>query len=96
MLMGVSQTVSVRELNQHTSAVLERVRDGEELVITSSGRPLARLIPFRPRDTYERMVAEGRIRPAKTRGIQITRTFPGGADLDAVLEEERADRDSQL
>ena len=89
----VTQTVSVREVNQHTSAVLARVRGGEELVITVSGRPQARLIPFAPHDAYERMLAEGRIIPALSPRMVVTEVFHAGLDIDEVLAEERADRD---
>ena len=40
------QVIPVRELNQHTSAVLRRVRAGEELLISVSGTPVARLAPL--------------------------------------------------
>lgn len=41
-------SVGVRELRQHTSEVLRRVRDGEEEVeITFRGRVVARLVPVR-------------------------------------------------
>ncbi|MHB8620041.1 MAG: type II toxin-antitoxin system Phd/YefM family antitoxin [Chloroflexota bacterium] len=37
--------VSVRELNQQTSAVLTEVARGEAVVVTSGGKPVARLVP---------------------------------------------------
>ena len=89
----MAQTVSVREVNQHTSAVLARVRAGEELVVTSSGQPQARLIPFRPGDAYERLLAAGKIIPAATREFRIAGTYRGAVDVDAVLDDERAERD---
>ena len=46
------QTIPVRELNQHTSAVLARVQTGEELLISISGKPVARLSPLDPTDDY--------------------------------------------
>jgi prevent-host-death family protein len=41
-----TQVIPVRELNQHTSAVLKRVRSGEELLVSVSGKVVARLIPI--------------------------------------------------
>lgn len=43
--------IPLRELRNHTSEVLRRVEDGEELDVTVNGRPVARLIPLprRPR-----------------------------------------------
>jgi prevent-host-death family protein len=43
--------IPLRELRNHTSEVLRRVEDGEELEVTVNGRPVARLVPLprRPR-----------------------------------------------
>ncbi|AKT50444.1 type II toxin-antitoxin system Phd/YefM family antitoxin [Arsenicicoccus sp. oral taxon 190] len=40
-------TVGLRELRQDASGLLRRVKRGEEIVITVSGRPSARLVPAR-------------------------------------------------
>jgi len=37
--------VSVRELKNHLSEYLHRVQAGEDMIITSRGRPIARLAP---------------------------------------------------
>ena len=41
-----TQVIPVRELNQHTSAVLKRVQSGEELLVSVSGKVVARLTPI--------------------------------------------------
>jgi len=38
--------IGIRELNQRTSQVLERVRRGETVIITDHGEPVARLVPI--------------------------------------------------
>jgi prevent-host-death family protein len=40
--------VSVREAKDQLSSLLQRAESGEEIVITSDGRPKAMLIRFRP------------------------------------------------
>ena len=40
--------VAVRELKDHLSEYLKRARSGEEIVITSHGKPVARLAPLAP------------------------------------------------
>ena len=40
--------VPVRELRNHTAEVIERARNGEELVITVNGSPAATLTAVRP------------------------------------------------
>ena len=41
--------VNVHAAKTHLSRLLERVEAGEEVVIARAGRPVARLVPFRPR-----------------------------------------------
>ena len=41
-------TVGLRELRQDASELVRRVEAGEEITITVSGRPSARLVPARP------------------------------------------------
>jgi len=58
-------SIPVRELNQHTSAVLARVAGGETLEITVSGRPAARLIPIDDAASgLADLVRRGRLIPA--------------------------------
>jgi len=56
--------VGVRELRDHLSRYLERVKAGEELIVTEHGRPIARLAAPRPRDRWDELVGRGLIRPA--------------------------------
>ena len=46
--IGSMETVGVRELRQNASDLVRRVQDGEEIIITVSGRPGARLVPANP------------------------------------------------
>lgn len=41
--------VQSRDLRNHTADVLRRVEAGEELTVTVSGRPVARLVPLQRR-----------------------------------------------
>jgi prevent-host-death family protein len=57
--------VTVTELRAHLSAWLERAREGEEVVITDRGVPVARLTGLATTATLERLTADGVIgRPA--------------------------------
>lgn len=59
--------VGVRELRQNLSVYLDRVKDGERLVVTEHGQPVAELTPLASGSisTLQRLIAEGRARPAK-------------------------------
>jgi prevent-host-death family protein len=65
----MERRVPVRELNQHTSAVLAEVAGGVAVTITKDGRPLARLVPVTAGSpTLDRLVEEGRARAAAVTG----------------------------
>ena len=57
-------TVPVRELQQHSSAVLRRVRDGEQVGITDRGTLIAVLVPPTAVGGTGALLASGRVRPA--------------------------------
>ena len=71
----VSVTVGVRELRENLSSYLDRVKAGEEIVITERGKRIARIVgPSK----LDQLIAEGRVRPAKKPKVAI--------DLDELIE----------
>lgn len=40
--------VNTHEAKTHLSKLLERAAAGEEIIIAKAGRPVARLVPYRP------------------------------------------------
>lgn len=40
------RTASIAELKAHASALLRKVKEGEEIIVTDRGRPIARLSPY--------------------------------------------------
>ncbi|MCL1837813.1 MAG: type II toxin-antitoxin system prevent-host-death family antitoxin [Propionibacteriaceae bacterium] len=89
----MSQVVTIREVNQHTSAVFKRVSAGEELIVTRDGRPQARILPYQPRDEYEQLVAAGSIVPAQTHSYRPTYAMEWSNTVAVALDAERAERD---
>ena len=57
--------VGVRELRNHLSRYLDRVRGGEEVVVTDRGRAIARVLPVGAERTLDRLIAEGVVTPAR-------------------------------
>jgi len=85
--------ITIRELNQNTSSVIERLRDGIPLVVTKDGRPRARLIPYAP-DDIETMRIEGRLQPARADTLPSSfEPLPASCDTDIDAAIGRADRD---
>ena len=72
---AVRETVTLYEAKTHLSALVERVANGEEIVIAKSGKPKAVLVPLA--DT----------RPARTPGRGKGR-WRVGPDFDAPLPPE--------
>jgi prevent-host-death family protein len=53
-------SVGVRDLRDHLSAYLERVKEGETFTITEHGRPVARLVRDEPLSAHMlKLVADG-------------------------------------
>lgn len=42
----MSETVTVRDLRNHSAEVLARVADGESLIVTKDGAPVAQVVPL--------------------------------------------------
>lgn len=57
----------IRDLRNHLSQYLDRVRSGEEIVVTDRGEAVARLVPLDRRRVLDRLIAEGLVEPAPTR-----------------------------
>ena len=54
--------VNIHEAKTHFSKLLKRVQLGEEIVIASAGKPVARLVPIaRPRAARQPGSAKGRL-----------------------------------
>ncbi len=61
------ERIAVRELNQKTSQVLERVQRGETLIVTDHGEPVARLSPIgNTRSVLDRLIAQGKAIPPRS------------------------------
>jgi prevent-host-death family protein len=57
--------VGVKELRDHLSRYLDRVRDGDEIVVTDRGRAIARVVPVGSERVLDRLIAEGVVTPAR-------------------------------
>ncbi len=85
--------VTITDLRAHLSTWLDRVREGDEVVITDRGVPVARLLGLTTTTTLERLAAEGVIaRPSaaqrpKAAGRSLPR--PGRPLADIISEQRR-------
>ncbi len=87
--------VGVRELKQHLSQYLRRVRDGEIVIVTDRGAPVARIVPTPPSTlpaSVLRAIEEGRLiyRPWRPERLpKPIKMLPGDKSLADFVSEQR-------
>lgn len=94
--------ISVRELKSRLSEYLRRVAAGEEAVVLSRGRPVARLAPFSPRRGKGKRTSEQELieRFRRLPGVRagtgrrtlpkpLLRMAPGRKSLAEIVSEQR-------
>ena len=65
----MEQRVSVRQLNQETSAVIREVEEGHAVTVTRDGKPVARLVPITAKPSgLDRLVETGLVIAPTARG----------------------------
>jgi prevent-host-death family protein len=62
---GAAVSVGVRDLRNNLSRHLAAVRDGETVVVTDHGNPIARIVPWDRPSSWDELVAAGVIIPAR-------------------------------
>ncbi|OBG89342.1 hypothetical protein A5699_14255 [Mycobacterium sp. E802] len=94
--IGPVDTVTKRDLNQRTSAVLDQVTDTGEVIVTERGEPRWRVSAYRSQDApLARAERQGRYTPPAPAPAPWP-DRPGGpayesADVDALLDEVKGD-----
>lgn len=82
--------VGIRELRDHLSRYLDRVQDGEEVVVTDRGRAIARVLPMNGERTIDRLIAQGLVTPAKQRRrVRPKPLKTAGTVSDLVADQRR-------
>jgi prevent-host-death family protein len=98
------KTATLTETKNNLSALIDRVRAGESILILDRGIPVARLEPLvkegetAPEGRLERLIRKGIVRPARgplNRELlseDPPRTKSGASVVEALLEERREGR----
>lgn len=82
--------VGIRELRAHLSRYLDQVREGEEIVVTDRGTPIAKISPTNGRSRIDELIAAGVITPPVNRGPRTVPTpikIKGG--ISDLVDEQR-------
>lgn len=86
------EEVGVRQLKNGLSAYLRRVNEGRTIVVTDRGRAVARLVPPDLPEGLQRLIRQGRVRPARGGG-RLPRPVlpykPGSKLLSDIVIEDR-------
>ncbi|WP_136708145.1 type II toxin-antitoxin system prevent-host-death family antitoxin [Agromyces sp. H66] len=90
MNVATSSNVGIRELRDTLSRQLARVRQGETVVVTDHGKPIARIVPIEAESPIERMIAEGFARPPlRPKATLPTPITASGTVSDLIAEQRR-------
>lgn len=84
--------VGIRELKNNLSRYVGRVREGEEVIVTDRGQPVARLLALdHAPDRLAELIAAGAVRPPKraSRSRPARRVTGAGPVSDLVADQRR-------
>jgi prevent-host-death family protein len=75
----MKQLITIREANQYLSRYIDAVLNGEEIIITRRGRPVAKLTAINQASTLtgEQMDARNRTLARMRKGYPLGGKFPG-------------------
>lgn len=81
--------VGIRELRDHLSRYLDRVQDGEEVVVTDRGRAIARVLPMDGERTIDRLITRGLVTPATQRRRARPKPLKTTGSVSDLVAEQR-------
>ena len=83
--------VGIRELRAGLSRYVEQVKQGEEIVVTEHGKPVARLVPMNGERKIDRLIREGVVIPARVAdGVAAGEArFPSKGSVSDIVIEQR-------
>lgn len=81
--------VGVRDLRNGLSRHLAEVRKGHTVTVTDHGRPIARIVPIDTPTALQRLIAEGRVRPATRRKRPAPQPAPATGTISDLVADQR-------
>jgi len=81
--------VGVRDLRNHLSRYLARVRSGDEVVVTDRGRAIARVVPVGAERVLDRLIAEGIVTPARRPKRRAAKPITTKGTVSDLVGEQR-------
>jgi prevent-host-death family protein len=81
--------VGIRELRDGLSRHLAEVRKGRTVTVTEHGRVIARITPVDQPTPLDRLIAEGRVRPARRRKEPSPEPITAAGTVGDLVTEQR-------
>ncbi|MEU6645870.1 type II toxin-antitoxin system prevent-host-death family antitoxin [Saccharomonospora sp. NPDC046836] len=81
--------IGIRELRDGLSRHLAEVRKGHTVTITDHGTVIARIVPADQPNALERLIAEGRVRPAARRKRPAPEPIKTAGSVSELVAEQR-------
>lgn len=81
--------VGVRELRNNLSRYLDRVRGGEEVIVTDRGHVIARVVPAGGERALDRLIAEGVVTPARETKRRAGKPIKTKGTVSDLVAEQR-------
>jgi antitoxin (DNA-binding transcriptional repressor) of toxin-antitoxin stability system len=88
------QTINVSELQHNLNIYLEKVKDGDEIIVEEGNEMIARILPFEEMDEEKTLVSKGFMTlPKKQLMEDFWDTDPPEIPLKKIVETIRHERD---
>lgn len=81
--------VGIRELRNNLSHYLDRVRGGDELIVTDRGRAVARVVPMSRERILDSLIAAGIVTPAATKKRRRPRPIAAAGSVSDLVADQR-------
>lgn len=81
--------IGVRELRDGLSRHLAAVRAGRMITVTDHGRPVARIVPVDQLTARERLIADGKVVPARRRKRPAPPPVVAAGTVSDLVAEQR-------
>jgi prevent-host-death family protein len=81
--------VGVRELRNNLSRYLDRVRGGEEVVVTDRGHAIARILPLGTERVLDRLIADGVVTPARRAKSRAGKPIKSRGPVSDLVTDQR-------
>ena len=78
--------VGIRELRADLSRWVKRVREGEEVLVTNRGKPVARITAVDARSKLDELIAAGLVTPAKRRTRWLPEPIKAKGTVSDLIE----------